>query len=138
MFSNKKSGPVVDKSAIGTVIGKGIIIEGGALTGDGNLRIDGTFTGGEIAVNGHIVISDTGLVRGNIKAYSALLAGQLIGNINTEESTHMASTAVVQGNIESKTVIMDEDAIFNGNCRMDTGNALIKDEPPVVEVVHTA
>jgi len=125
MFSSNKKTAVaasvsaVDKSTIGTIIAKGISIEGGTLKGDGNVRIDGFFVG-DITVKGHIMISDSGAVYGDIDTNSALIAGNFKGNIKAVETIHLASTAVVEGAVESKTVVMDEDAVFNGNCRMTT------------------
>lgn len=125
MFNKSKTAmvPVAapqDKT-IGTIIGEGLVIKEGTLTGTGNMRIDGTFLG-TIDIDGHIVISETGFIKGDILSRSALIAGKLIGNIKTSDAIHLASTAHVEGVLEGRTVIVDEDAVFNGTCKMQTGD----------------
>lgn len=117
MFAKKNKTVAVNDKTTGTIIGEGVIFEGGVIKGDGNVRIDGRYAG-TIDLNGHIVVGETGVVEGEIKAFSALFAGKFMGNMKIEDTVHLAYRSNVNGNIECGKVIMDEDSIFNGNCKM--------------------
>lgn len=119
MLNKRKKGNEFMDKKTGTIIGEGITIENGEIKGTGNVRIDGKFSG-NINLEGHIVIGEKGLVKGKISANSGLLAGEFIGELNIKDSVHLASESKVSGLVKSNKVIIDEDAIFNGNCTMLT------------------
>lgn len=102
---------------VGAMIGEGIVIEEGVLSGLGTVRIDGHFIG-RVNLKGHLMVGESGTVDGEIITQSALFAGKFNGDIKASGEVHLVSTAVVTGVIESKTIIMDENAIFNGTCKM--------------------
>lgn len=107
------------KLKFATVIEKGISIEGGTLKGNGNVRIDGYYVG-DIDTQGTVMIGASGAVYGDINASSAIIAGNCKGNIRTAICIHMTSTGVVEGTLECKSIIIDENAIFNGICKMES------------------
>ena len=115
MFAKKKR-MAVHKN-MDTIIGEGIVFENALLRGEGVIRIDGRFSG-VIDVNGHIILGETGLVNGDIKADSALFAGKFQGNIYIEETLHMTETTVMSGKIETGRLIIDEGAVLNGTCNV--------------------
>ena len=100
-----------------TIIGEGIVFENALLKGEGVIRIDGKYTG-VIDIKGHIILGETGLVNGDIRADSALFAGRFQGNIYIEETLHMTETTVMNGKIETGKLIIDEGAVLNGTCNV--------------------
>jgi cytoskeletal protein CcmA (bactofilin family) len=110
---NNKS-PVIEKNT-GTVIGQGILIENATLTGCGVIRIDGEFSG-NIDIQGRVILGETGNLRGNVKAESALFAGIYKGDICITNTLHLVSTANLDGHIETGKIVIEEGAIISATC----------------------
>lgn len=102
-----------------TFIEKGLSIEGGTIKGDGNVRIDGYFVG-DIEIKGDVEIGASGAVYGDINANCATISGNCKGSINAESKIVLTSTAVVEGALNSSVVVIHEQAVFNGMCKMET------------------
>ena len=103
-----------------TIIGEGIIFKDALLKGSGVIRVDGKFTG-DIDIEGHIILGETGSVIGDISASSALLAGEFQGNLSIKDSLHLTSTAVLNGKIETGKLIIDAGAVLDGVCNVIKG-----------------
>lgn len=122
MFSsNKKSASSINTDRIDTLIGKNTSIEG-ALTAEGTVRIEGKLKG-DVTLSGSLIVGGEGFVKGNIKADSVVLSGIVEGNITVENHLHITSFAKLIGDIDAKNIIIDEGAIFNGNCKMTAPTA---------------
>lgn len=89
----------------------------GTIESEGDLRIDGEIYG-DITIKGKMVIGADGKIVGNIKCASAKIEGKLFGDIEAENSIHLLSQCVVEGNIYTHRLIVDEGGVFNGNCIM--------------------
>jgi len=117
-----------------TIIGEGIVFENALLKGDGVIRIEGRFSG-TIDIEGHIILGESGLVSGEVRADSALFAGKYQGNLFIRGTLHMTSTAVMTGNIETGKLIIDEGAVLSGTCSVTTGvsrDSVVYQEPPLL------
>lgn len=113
MLKNKKAN--YDK--INTFIAKDVTIDGGRLTANETVRIDGTYIG-DIHCEGSICIGDTGVVKGNLTGKNILVGGNVEGNLKSELETHLAATCTVVGDITCGSFIVDEGATFEGHCKM--------------------
>lgn len=117
MFSKDKNKE--EKKNAGEVagfIGKGMSIEG-RLTFEETVRIDGSFKG-EISATGTLVIGDGGHVEGEIKTGSAIITGTVNGNLEASTRVELRGQAKFTGEIKTPTLIIDEGAVFDGNCVM--------------------
>ena len=103
-----------------TVIGQGFTIHAGKLSGSESMRVDGTVLG-DIALEGVLHLSETGSVQGDISVSSARIAGRVSGNVNCSTILHLASSALVLGDIETGSMIVDNGAIFHGQCQTHAG-----------------
>ena len=110
----KQFGAKYDKNS-NTVIGTGIVLEAAMLKGGGIVRIDGKYTG-TIDIEGHLVLGESGVLDGEVRADSALFAGAYQGYLRINETLHITSTAVLSGRIEAGTLIVDDGAVFKGDC----------------------
>jgi cytoskeletal protein CcmA (bactofilin family) len=119
MFGSNKKAPNFEK--VDTLIGKGTYIEG-TINAEGTVRIDGKLQGG-VNVTGSLIVGEEGAVQGNIKAESAYVAGIVEGNVTATSQLHITHTAKLVGDITVKNVIIDEGAVFIGNCKIITENA---------------
>jgi cytoskeletal protein CcmA (bactofilin family) len=102
-----------------TVIAQGTEIEGKFICSE-NVRLDGAIRG-EVRVTKRIVMGVDGRVTGNIWAADAVIKGRITGDINVSESLHLTDSAVIEGNIAAKTMVVDEGARYNGSCKIGDG-----------------
>lgn len=114
MFKNK-SAPI-DSKKVNTIIGPGAKIEG-KFQAAGIVRVEGSIYG-EVVSDGDVIVGESGVVQDNIKARNVTIAGKVIGNIITPGRTHLRTTGVFRGDVDTKTLVIEEGACFEGNCRM--------------------
>lgn len=105
-----------DGSGQTTVIAKGTLIEGKFACGE-NVRLDGAVHG-EVKVDKRLVMGEGSYVQGNINARDAAIKGKIKGDLFIKEALHLMDTAVIEGNITAKTMIVEEGARYNGACRI--------------------
>ena len=84
------------------------------------LRIDGHFTGRVRSEKGSLIVSAGGVVEANIEVASAKINGTVRGDIIATGRVELGRSARVQGNIQTPALIIEDGAIFEGNCRMQT------------------
>lgn len=102
---------------ITTIIGKDAECNGDFSSG-GSVRIDGTVNG-DINVAETVILGATGVVNGDIVTKVAIIGGEIYGSINAPDKTELTSTARVLGDIVTNTIVIDENAIFQGSCNMN-------------------
>lgn len=105
---------------IDSLIGENIKIIGN-IEGKGNLRIDGIVEG-DIIYNGNIVIGETGSVLGSVKSGDISLAGTINGNVVSQTKLVILPSGTLVGNAEVPSFIVHENAKFDGNCKMTSGD----------------
>jgi len=118
----KKLTSSISTDAIDTLVGKNTSIEG-ALTAEGTVRVEGKLKG-DVELTGNLIVGEEGYIKGNIKADSVILSGIVEGNITVNNHLHITSCAKLTGDIDAKSIIIDEGAIFNGNCKMTVPAAI--------------
>ncbi len=108
---------------IGTVNGAvscdGKLIVGGTVTGDvqvGELYANAARIEGDVHVVDAAKIGVGTVVVGNVFAGSAVIAGAVKGDIDVQGPVIVDSTAVIMGNIKSKSVQINNGAVIEGMC----------------------
>ena len=71
---------------------------------------------GDITSYGNVKIGCDSVIRGNIFATSALIAGAVKGDIDVKGPVVLDSSAIVMGNIKSKSVQINNGAVIEGLC----------------------
>jgi cytoskeletal protein CcmA (bactofilin family) len=99
-----------------TVIAQGTELDG-KFSCNENVRLDGLIKG-EVRVSKRIVMGIEGRVVGNIWASDAVIKGRITGDISVSESLHLTDSAIIEGNIIAKTMVVDEGARYNGTCKI--------------------
>ena len=112
MFGKKE----INTDRIDTLIGKNTKLKG-LIEGTGIIRVDGELTG-DLIVKGNVVIGPDGKIIGNVKCDNLFNSGTIRGNIKCNEQLRLASSAALFGDVDVKTFIIDENAIFEGKCKM--------------------
>ena len=82
-----------------------------------DFRIDGDIDG-NIECKGKIVIGDKAKIKGEILSKNMDVHGNVEGTIHIEEILCLKGTAVVNGDIFARKLIIELGAIFNGNCKV--------------------
>jgi cytoskeletal protein CcmA (bactofilin family) len=123
----KADGPVVDK--IENVVGRSCVVRGD-LAADGAFRVDGTVEGG-VASKAAVVIGESGVVTGNVRAADVLVAGKIHGNVCCAGHLDILRTGAIEGDIEAKSLRVETGGVFAGTSRMGVKPAEAK---PAAEV----
>lgn len=118
MFNKKEE---VQYNRVSTLIDKDCQIEG-LLKAQGTVRIDGSFKG-DVIVEGNLFIGETGKILGNIQANNLMVAGEIQGNVTTSDQLRIATGGCLYGDVRVKTFILDENSVFEGNCKMQRENS---------------
>ncbi len=71
---------------------------------------------GDISSLGSVKIGNNSVIRGNIFATSAVIAGAVKGDIDVKGPVILDSSAIVMGNIKSKAVQINNGAVIEGLC----------------------
>lgn len=115
-FLKKNSDKMFDMGDMVSVIGPEAYFQG-TLNAKGSLRIDGRFEG--TITDAHaVVIGGAGRVIGDISAESAVIGGEVKGNISAAESAELLSTSRVTGDIHTGRIVIEDGAYFEGHCAM--------------------
>ena len=102
---------------VNTVIGAGTEFVGDLNTKD-TARIDGVIRG-NIQYEGTVIIGTNGRVEGNIQAVEVSIAGMIKGDMTAQNRIEILSSAHIEGNITTKSLCIDEHAVFQGVCNMN-------------------
>ncbi len=100
-----------------TVIGQAAKLEGTVVSA-GSLRIDGQVKG-QINADGDVSLSPQSQVEADIRAQNVSVAGRFKGNILVKGRAEITRGGRVDGNITSKSLVIEEGAIFQGQSIMD-------------------
>jgi cytoskeletal protein CcmA (bactofilin family) len=94
-------------------IGKSVSIKG-ELSGSEDIYIDGQVEGTVQLAGNSLTIGPNGRVRANISARNIIVGGSLDGNIQAAERTELRKTAVVNGDVQTRRIAIEEGAYFKG------------------------
>jgi cytoskeletal protein CcmA (bactofilin family) len=100
----------------------GFVGHGTTLTGETHfqamLRVDGHLQGSVSSDSGTLLVGTNGQVDANVAVASALVNGQVNGDIVATEKIQLGRTARVIGNIQTPRLILEDGALFEGSCSM--------------------
>jgi cytoskeletal protein CcmA (bactofilin family) len=108
--STNNSGSIYNALTYGSVIT-------GNIVSDNDFRIDGEVQG-DMHCKGKVVIGQTGKLKGTITCANAEIIGTVIGDIDVSETVTLRSTANFNGEIKTKVLVVEPNALFNGTCSM--------------------
>lgn len=110
------------KSTINTLLGPGAKYTG-KLEASGSVQIDGEFEG-EIDVKGTLLVGREGIVRAKTGARSVVVHGKLEGELSAGAKVELMGGATFVGNVCTPSFIIQEQARFEGTCRMPKGDGI--------------
>lgn len=89
----------------------------GKLICRGATRIGGQVEG-QIIAEGLLIIEQDAIVNGDIVAEEMMIHGEVIGIIEVKKKCELSSTARVQADIQTNSLVIHQGAIFNGRSEM--------------------
>lgn len=89
----------------------------GTVVADSDFRIDGVIEG-DIQCKGKIVIGEKGAVQGDVTCQNADILGCVEGKMKIENTLSLRATGSIKGDVQTKILIVEPKAQFNGSCSM--------------------
>lgn len=99
-----------------TIIGQEAYFQG-TLTAKGSLRIDGRIDGSIVDAK-LVTVGKTGKIKGDVSCEICTLSGEVRGNISALDHIEVLSGSKIDGDMRAPRIIIEEGAVFNGNCSM--------------------
>ncbi|MGH7278977.1 MAG: bactofilin family protein [Candidatus Rokuibacteriota bacterium] len=106
----------VKRADLTAYIDEGTEIEG-RYNFSGTVMLNGKLSG-EIASGQTVIVGDKGVIHASIRAGWVTVSGEVVGNITASERIELRNAARVSGNLEAPVIVLDEGAVFEGQCRM--------------------
>ncbi|MFQ5602159.1 MAG: polymer-forming cytoskeletal protein [bacterium] len=116
MFGDKKSDDFNVSGNLNTIIGKGSSFEG-TLKVQSTLRVDGSVKG-NVTTSDSLVVGKEGAIDGEVKVRNAIIGGKLKGKLAATGKVVLEANSVFNGDLKTSKLVIDEGAIFEGNCSM--------------------
>lgn len=121
MFQKKEAPRAATADEFNALLGKGSEFEG-KLAFSGTVRLDGKFTG-QIFSEGFLIIGEEAIVKGDIRVDTAIVSGQVEGNIAARSRVELRAPARLGGDVTTPVFVVDEGVTFDGRCQMTSGKA---------------
>lgn len=96
----------------------------GKLSFSGPTRIDGTLRG-EVRASDLLIIGESGHVDGTVHAVSLLVLGRVEGSVVGAERVEIGPRGALRGSLESRTLVVHEGGVLDGDCKVASPRATI-------------
>lgn len=107
-----------NSTLINSIIGKGARVEG-SFRFEGLLRIDGDFIGSIECHKGEVLIGPSGRIESDVSAKKIVVGGMVKGNLSATSSVVLLSTAVVFGDVQAPSILVEEGVMLSGHCKTE-------------------
>lgn len=97
----------------------------GTVSTKNDLRISGKVDG-KVRAEGKTILTNSGFIKGDLKSAEADIAGKVEGEILVNNKLILRQTAVVKGDIQTKVLLVEEGAVFEGDCKMGSTSNIDK------------
>ena len=113
-----------NSNSMSSIIGPDLEINGD-INIKGDLLIYGQVTG-NVNCDGLITTMKDSIVSGSIITNFADISGKVDGNIEAKNKVSLSSTASLSGDLLASIIVIEEGAMFNGLCKMNSSSEEIK------------
>lgn len=86
---------------------------------NGDLRLDGIIKG-NLKISGRLVMGAEAKIEGAVECENAEISGKIKGDLKVKGTLHLKKNCFVEGDIYTKKLVVESDAVFNGKCFMNT------------------
>jgi cytoskeletal protein CcmA (bactofilin family) len=102
--------------------GTSVIAPGMKVVGDvetsGILKIEGTVQG-SIRGARQVMLGRSGVIQGDVQAEEVILGGRVVGTVTATERVEIQANSVIEGDVHTRSIVVFEGGLLNGNVRMD-------------------
>jgi cytoskeletal protein CcmA (bactofilin family) len=105
-----------------SIVAKDLTIAGD-LHAAGVIRIEGRVIG-NVHAGDQVLLSEGGIIEGDVLAREAVIGGRVHGSISGEERVEVQASAVVHGDIVTRRLLIQEGGAINGAVRMEGATVL--------------
>jgi cytoskeletal protein CcmA (bactofilin family) len=106
--------------------GTSVIAPGMKIVGDvetsGILKIEGTVQG-SIRGARQVMLGRSGVIQGDVQAEEVILGGRVVGTVTATERVEIQANSVIEGDVHTRSIVVFEGGLLNGNVRMDMAGA---------------
>lgn len=106
-------------SDVVSIIGPGMVVDGDC-SSDGTIRVEGRVEG-NVRAKKAVVVSEDGVVVGDIETQDAVVAGRVRGSILAKSRLELKASCRVEGDIGSRRVKLEEGGQVDGRISMGDG-----------------
>jgi cytoskeletal protein CcmA (bactofilin family) len=121
IFSKDESAGRQTTRATNTETSLSIIAAGTTVTGDiscgGVLKVEGRIEGSVLEAR-QVMLAKAGVIQGGVSAHEVVVGGVIDGNVTATDRLELQSSAVVNGEISTKSIVVMEGARINGGVKM--------------------
>lgn len=104
------------EDVVETVVGPSVQVEGD-FASEGNIVVKGVVSG-SVKTSRLLTVEEGARIVANVDAGSALISGDIKGDVTIEDSLELTSSAQVFGNIECETLVVEAGAKIHGKVTM--------------------
>lgn len=97
----------------------------GKINTDSDFRLDGEVEG-DIICKGKLVIGNKGRLKGTIVCNNAEILGSVLGNVQVSDTLTLRASASLNGDVITKSLVVEPNAVFNGTCSMKDETTTLK------------
>lgn len=121
MFGKDEPAPRKTARTPGTESMLTIIAAGTTIAGDidctGVLKVEGTIEG-SVRQARQVLLAREGAIHGSVTAQEVVVGGVIDGNVQAGDRLELQSSAVINGDIATKSIVVMEGARINGGVKM--------------------
>jgi cytoskeletal protein CcmA (bactofilin family) len=115
MWRFKSNGSTPNHAAT-SVIDHGCEVEG-RVSFAGTLVLNGKVRG-ELVSSDTLLVGEKGEIEADLRVGTAIVSGQIVGNIVARERVELRRHARISGDIVTPVLVLEEGVIFDGHCKM--------------------
>src|SRR5580698_1403660 len=108
-------------------IGRSLVIKG-EISGTEALYIDGRVEGKITLSNNRVTIGRNGVVQADIAAREIVVMGKITGNLECSDRVDIRSEGIVNGNIATERISVEDGAVVKGGIQVRTGQQKDKNQ----------
>jgi cytoskeletal protein CcmA (bactofilin family) len=100
-----------------SIVAKDLTISGD-LQAEGVIRVEGRVIG-NVHAGDQVLISEGGIVEGDVVTREAIIGGRVHGCVTAEERAELQASSVVHGDIATRRLLVQEGGQVNGTVKME-------------------
>lgn len=129
MFKDKNKNGMSSSASNETIIAQGVRVEGD-FHSQGDVAIDGEVAG-SVETQSALRVGETAKIHADVKAASAVIAGEVVGNVFVSEMLELLASSHVKGDIVTGKISVAAGARLNGRVSMEEASG--RGRKPVIQ-----